>query len=104
MSVFVVQQAAALSADPESAGAVHQECPQIIPLHRWCVVAIKQGEAHAIEAHQPLLGGDPQVAIGSLSYCRRTALGPPVASPPDGVDVLVDWLIGRQACRSPGRQ
>jgi hypothetical protein len=76
-------QAAAVRADPESALAVRQQREDALAHERRGVPLVEHAEADAVEADEPLVGSEPQVAVPGLGDGVDGVLREAVVAPPD---------------------
>jgi len=81
-AAIATDDAAGLGADPQSAGAIFPGADDAAAVHGGCVVGIEDGEADAVEAHEAVEGGEPEVAVVRLGHrddgiLRKAVVGLP---------------------------
>ena len=87
-------QRAVVGVGPQRAGAVDEQVLDAGVRQRRRVVGIEGDEAQAVEAEQPVLRPDPQVAVGRLGDGVDEAGGQAAIGAPD-----VDDVVARRGCR-----
>ena len=87
-------QRAVVGVGPQRAGAVDEQVLDAGVRQRRRVVGIEGDEAQPVEAEQPVLRPDPQVAVGRLGDGVDEAGGQPAIGAPD-----VDDVVARRGCR-----
>ena len=87
-------QRAVVGVGPQRAGAVDEQVLDAGVRQRRRVVGIEGDEAQAVEAEQPVLRPNPQVAVGRLGDRVDEAGGQAAIGAPD-----VDDVVARRGCR-----
>jgi len=90
-AVAITREAAAAGADPQVAGAVLEQAPDVVVMDLRRVARAEYAEAHAVEAHHAGLRREPEIAVARLhdredGVLRQAAIR--VVGAPDPVAVL----------------
>ena len=90
-SVFIIlaRKAASLGSKPESPVSIRCDCLNVV-FDYWSVLVVENRELDSIEARQPLLRGQPYVAIGCLTDRHDRVLRKPLVGLPYVMNVLRD--------------
>ena len=87
-------QAAAVRADPERAETIFEQRGHVVVAERFGVGSIEDLEVLAVEADEPFLGAEPQIAIARLQDGLDGILRQPLIGLPRVVHVLGQRFVG----------
>ena len=100
-AVHVAENAAAVRPDPQGSVPALEEAQDRLTLHRRSRLLVENGETHAVEAREPLLGADPEIAVPRLPGRPGPVFGETFVRTPGLDSVLGDRLLRVERERFP---